>query len=61
MYTNDTTRYTSYLDLHLNIDSGGWLGMKHNGKRDYCIVLTVNVSFICSNNPVAPAYEVNIS
>jgi hypothetical protein len=57
----DTDRSASYLDLHLEIDSEGRLRMKLDDKRDYCNLPIVNFPFICSNNPVAPAYGVDIS
>ena len=60
----DTT-YTdisaSYLDLHIEIDSEGWLRTKLYDKRDNFNFPIVNFPFICSNIPAAPAYGVYIS
>jgi hypothetical protein len=42
-----------YLDLHLEIDSEGWLRMKLYDKRDDFNFSIVNFPFICSNNPAA--------
>jgi hypothetical protein len=60
----DTT-YTdisaSYLDLHLEIDSEGWLRTKLYHKRDDFNFPIVNFPFICRNIPAAPAYGVYIS
>jgi hypothetical protein len=54
----DTT-YTdisaSYLDLHLEIDSEGWLRTKLYDKRDDFNFPIVNFPFICCNIPAAPA------
>jgi hypothetical protein len=57
----DTDRSTSYLDLHLEIDSEGRLRMKLYDKRDDVNIPIVNFPFICSNIPAAPAYGVYIS
>ena len=51
----------SYLDLHLEIDSEGWLRMKLYDKREDFNFPIVNVPFICSNIPAAPAYGEYIS
>jgi hypothetical protein len=51
----------SYLDLHLEIDSEGWLRTKHYDKRDDFNFPIVNFPFICSNIPAAPAYGVYTS
>ena len=59
--TADTDRSTSYLDLHLKIDSEGRLRTKHYVKRDDFNFPIVNFPFICNNIPAAPAYEVYIS
>jgi hypothetical protein len=59
--TTDTDRSTSYLDLHLEIDSEWWLRTKLYDKRDDIIYPIVNFPFICSNIPAAPAYGVYIS
>ena len=59
----DTTyidRSGSFLYLH-EIDSEGRLRMKLYDKRDDFDFPIVNVPFICSNIPAAPAYEVYIS
>jgi hypothetical protein len=50
----------SYLDLHLEIDSDGWLRTKLYDKRDYFNFPIVNFPFICSNIPAAPAYGVPV-
>ena len=57
----DTDRPASYLDLHIEIDSEGWLRTKLYVKRDVFNFPIVNFSFICSNIPAAPAYRVYIS
>jgi hypothetical protein len=57
----DTDRYASYLDLHLDIDSEGWVRTKLYYKRDYFNFPIVNFPFTCSNIPAAPAYGVYIS
>ena len=59
--TTDTDRSASYLDLHLKIDSEGWLRTKLYDKRDDFNFPNVNFPFICSNIPAAPAYGVDIS
>ena len=59
--TTDTDRSASYLDLHLEIDSDGWLRTKLYDKRDDFDFHIVNFPSICSNIPVAPAYGVYIS
>ena len=59
--TADTARSASYLDLHLEIDSEGWLKTKLYDKRDDFNFPIVNFPFICSNSPAAPAYGVYIS
>jgi hypothetical protein len=56
--TTDTDRSASYLDLHLEIDSEGWLRTKHYDKRYDFNFSTVNFPFICSNIPAAHAYRV---
>ena len=53
--TIDTDRSTSYLDLHIEIESEGRLKTKLYDKRDVYFPI-VNFSFICSNIPAAPAY-----
>jgi hypothetical protein len=59
--TTDTDRSASYLDLHLEIDSQGRLITKFYDKTDNFIFPIVNIPFICSNIPGAPAYGVYIS
>jgi hypothetical protein len=56
--TTDTDRSTSYLDLHIEIESEGRLKTKLYDKRYVVNFLIVNFSFICSNIPAAPAYGV---
>ena len=57
----DTDRSASYLDLHLEIDSEGWLRTKLYDKRDEFNFPIVNFPFICSNILATPAYRVYIS
>jgi hypothetical protein len=59
--TTYTDRSDSYLDLHLGIDSKGWLRAKLYDRRDDFNFPIVNFPFICSNIPAAPAYGVYIS
>jgi hypothetical protein len=59
--TADTARSASYLDLHLEIDSEGWLKTKLYDKRDDFNFPIVKFPFICSNIPTAPAFGVYIS
>ena len=59
--TTDTDRSASYLDLHLEIDSEGRLRTKNYDKGDDFNFPIVNLPFICSNIPAAPAYGVYIS
>ena len=59
--TTDTNRSASYLDLHLAIDSEGWLKTKPYDNRDDYNFPIVNFLFICSNIPAASAYGVYIS
>ena len=59
--TIDTDRSASCLDLHIEIDSEGWLRTKIYDKRDYFNVPIVNFPFICSNIPAAPVSGVYIS
>ena len=56
--TTDTDRSTSYLDLHIEIESEGRLKTKLYDKRYVVNFPIVNFSFICSNIPAAPAYGV---
>ena len=53
--TTDTDRSASYLDPHLQIDSGGRLRTKLYDKRDDFNFPIVNFPFICSNIS-APAH-----
>ena len=59
--TTDIDRSASYLDLHLEIDSEGWLRTKLYDERDNFSFPIVNFPFICSNIPAAPAHEVYLS
>ena len=59
--TTDTARSASYLYLHLEIDSEGWLTTKLYNKLDYFNFPIVNFPFICSNIPAAPVYGAYIS
>jgi hypothetical protein len=59
--TTDTDTSSSYLDLHLKIDSEGRLRTKLYDKRDDFNFPIVNFPFICSNIPAASAYGVYIS
>jgi hypothetical protein len=59
--TTDTDTSASYLDLHLEIDSEWRLRTKLYNKRDDFNFPIVNIPFICSNIPAAPAYGVYIS
>jgi hypothetical protein len=58
--TTDTDTSASYLDLHLETDSEGRLRTKLYDKRDDFNFPIVNLPFICSNIPAAPAYGVYI-
>ena len=57
----DTDRSASYLDVHLEIGSEGWLRTKLYDKRDDFNHPIVNFPFIFSNIPAASAYGVYIS
>ena len=59
--TRDTDRSASYLDLHLEIGSEGWLRTKLYDKRNDFNFPIVNFSFICSNIPAALANGVYTS
>ena len=50
-----------FLDLHLEIYIAGRLKTKLYNKREDFNFPTVNISFICSNIPAAPAYGEYIS
>jgi hypothetical protein len=57
--TKDTTAIdmsASYLDIHIEIDSEGWLRTKLYDKRYDFNFPIVNFPFICSSIPAAPAY-----
>ena len=59
--TTDADRSASYLELHLEINSAGWLRTKLYDKRDDLNFPILNFPFVCSNIPAAPAYGVYIS
>ena len=59
--TIDTRRYSSYFNLHLEIDNGGRVKSKLYDKRDVFTFSIVNFPFISSNIPAIPAYGVYIS
>ena len=59
--TTDTDTSASYRDLHLEIDSEGWLRTKLYDIRDDFNFPIVNFPFIGSNIPAAPAHGVYIS
>ena len=54
----DTDKFTSYIDLHLAIDSERRLRIKLYDKRDDFNIPIVNFPFICSNILAPPAYGV---
>ena len=54
----DTDRSASYIDVHLEIGSEGWLRTKLYDKRDDFNLPIVNFPFIFSNIPAASAYGV---
>jgi hypothetical protein len=56
--TTETDSCTSYLDLHIDIDSVGRLRTKLYDKRNEFNFPIVNFPFICSKIPAAPAYGV---
>jgi hypothetical protein len=56
--TEDTAISVSYLDLHIEIDSGFQRGTKLYDKRDDYNFLIVHFQFRCSNIPAAFAYGV---
>ena len=58
--TTDTDRSASYLNLQLEIYSDGRLRTKLSDKGDDFNFPIVNVLFICSNIPAAPAYGIYI-
>ena len=59
--TSETERSASYLDLHLKIDSEGGFRTKLYDKRDDFDFPIVNIPFMSSNIPAAPACGVYIS
>jgi hypothetical protein len=59
--TTDTDTSASYLYLHLDMDSEWRLRTKLYNKRDDFNFPIVNIPFICSIIPAAPAYGVYIS
>ena len=59
--TTDTNTSASYIDLHLELDSEGWLRTKLYDKRDDFNFLIVNFPFICCNISAAAAYGLYIS
>ena len=59
--TTDADISASYLDLRLEVDSESRLRTKLYDKRDDFNFPIVNIPFICSNIPAAPAYGVYIS
>jgi hypothetical protein len=59
--TTDKDRSASYHDLHLEMYSEGRLRTKYCDKRDDFNFPVMNVPFICSNIPAAPAYGEYIS
>jgi hypothetical protein len=58
--TTDTDRSASYLHIHMDIGSEGWLRTQLYDKRDDFNFPNVNFPFICSNIPAASAYGVYI-
>jgi hypothetical protein len=54
--TTATDMSASYLDIHIEIDSEGWLRTKLYDKRYDFNFPIVNFPFICSSIPAAPAY-----
>ena len=59
--TTNTDRSPSYLDLHLDIDSGWRIRTKLSDKRDNFNFPIVNLPYMCSNISSAPAYGIYIS
>ena len=59
--TTGTDMSASYLDMHLEVGSEGRLRTKLYDKRDDFNFLIVNLQFICSKIPAAPAYGVYLS
>ena len=59
--TTESRRSASYLDLLLEIVMNGRLNTKVYDKRDDFNIPSVNIPFLSSNIPAAPAYGVYIS
>ena len=59
--TTESTKSTSYLDCHLEIDNSGKLSTKLYDKRDDFNFSIVNFPFLCGNIPASPAYGVFVS
>ena len=59
--TTESSTSASYLDVLLNIDSGGKLTTQLYDKRDDFNFAIVNFPYTCSNIPLSPAYGVYIS
>ena len=59
--TTERDRSASYLDLHLKIESEGWLRMRLYDERDDFNFHSVNFPFMPGTIPAAPAYGVYIS
>jgi uncharacterized membrane protein YjdF len=61
MNTTYTAIHALFIDLHLEIDSWGWLRKKLYDKIDHFSLAIVNSLLICRNIPVASVYGVYIS
>ena len=59
--TTESSTSASYLDVLLNIDSGGKLTTQLYDKRDDFNFAIVNFPYTCSNIPLSPAYGVYLS
>ena len=59
--TIDTDKFSSYLDLFLEMTTDGRLNTKIYDKRDDFIFPIVNFQFLCSNIPAAQTYGVYVS
>jgi hypothetical protein len=59
--TTESDRYSSYLNILLDIDSNGRLTTSLNDKRDDFDFAIVNFPFLCSIIPLSPAYVVYVS
>ena len=53
--TTDTVLFASHIELHVELDSEGWLRKKHYDKRDDFNFPSVNFPIICSDILAAPA------